>query len=340
MEGEGQLVIRRALLFLALFLVVVCAGLSAQDTSGPQKTLVLLFHLSDEGPGPATTGEVATIMSGVDQFYQADSYGAVSIKASVTDWLTIPVTHSSLCDPVNWTQMIYDAAMAQGWSPARYARKVFIMARNSGCSWDGYTVVGDTLAYFNGIPYVGSVAHEFGHDFGLWHSHGESCNSAGCTIDEYGDIYSVMGSGLNPISHTTAFEKERLGWLGYTGRRKILKVTASGVYSLSPLEDPSGGVKALLWREPGFYDPRIGSDGGRGYYVELRVGVGVLIHTGGQCLNATCFQRKDDSLLKDLDSGDPVVRVLGVGQTYSASGVSITPLAVSDLGASVQIGTP
>jgi hypothetical protein len=36
---------------LLLFLGLSSAG---TDTTGPQKTLVLLFHLSDEGPGPAS----------------------------------------------------------------------------------------------------------------------------------------------------------------------------------------------------------------------------------------------------------------------------------------------
>src|SRR5215475_2599432 len=53
-------------------------------------------------------------------------------------------------------------------------------------------------AWINGSLQLRVVAHEMGHNLGLYHSHSMSCGSAvignPCTSSDYGDSFDTMGS--------------------------------------------------------------------------------------------------------------------------------------------------
>ncbi len=118
-----------------------------------------------------------------------------------------------------------------------------------GCSWWGLGSVGGNPALeclINGSLALTVVAHEMGHDFGLYHSHSWDCGAVvlgpTCTMTEYGDVLDIMGEHAY---HFNAFQKERLGWLAYGSSPPIKTVTSSGTYTIDPYESLGTVPKAL-----------------------------------------------------------------------------------------------
>jgi hypothetical protein len=185
-----------------------------------------------------------------------------------------------------------------------------------------------------------------GHNLGLYHSNAWECGTttlgSSCSSIEYGDTVDTMG---NPSSgHFNAFQKERLGWLNYGSSPPITTVQTSGVYALDPYETANTNPKALKILKS--TDATTGKK--TWYYVEFRRPVGfdsfvssnsnvlngVVIHTGSE-------SSTNSSYLLDMTPAtsswsDPA---LAVGQSFSdsASGVTITPTAVSSTGATVSV---
>src|SRR6185312_14800820 len=136
-----------------------------------------------------------------------------------------------------------------------YPRRVFGFPQTSACAWWGLGTIGGggtaatpSRAWINGTYNLRVVAHEMGHNFGLYHSQSRTCDStSGCFLDEYGDDHDVMGGGPNSVTgHFTAYQKERLGWLNYGSSPTITNVSGSGQYALEPYAKPwTGGSKAL-----------------------------------------------------------------------------------------------
>ena len=128
------------------------------------------------------------------------------------------------------------------------------------------------------------LVQEPGHNFGMQHSSFLDCNdqvfrddpNVGCSHDEYGDSYDPMGGGCR---HMNGWQKTYQGWHG--GCNSV-RVTASGTFTLFPLETPCNGIQVLQIRMPKdrpFQRPA-GGGGGAGtdtlryYYLELRTAVG------------------------------------------------------------------
>lgn len=92
--------------------------------------------------------------------------------------------------------------------------------------------------------YVGIIAHELGHNFGLGHANRLHCSGDilrdGCKDYEYGDFFSHMGQ--NFFQSFNPSHKKIAGWLD---EDEILEITHSGEYILQPYGGESSGVKAL-----------------------------------------------------------------------------------------------
>jgi hypothetical protein len=92
-------------------------------------------------------------------------------------------------------------------------------------------------------------SHELGHNFGALHSHFLNCgpnffwkNVSNCSLIEYGNLYTIMGS---PISggHFTANYKRLFGWFN---RSEYTTVSKPQIYEISPLESKYGVKEVII----------------------------------------------------------------------------------------------
>ena len=316
------------------------------NTFGPQSTLMILVTFQNNPAQPYTPDYARSVVFGTtSSFDMENSYQQTWLTGDVAGWYTIPLS-SSVCDYSNLATQARQAASSAGVDLSRYRRFVYAFPQN-GCAWWGLGTVGGnpSQAWINGNLQMQVVAHEMGHNFGLYHSHSYECGTTTlgtqCSVIDYGDTLDVMGSSKG---HFNAFQKERLGWLGYGASPPITTVTVNGTYTIEPLETATPGPKALKILKS--TDPATGTR--TFYYVEFRqpigfdaflssntnVRSGVVIHTGSEASGNT-------SDLLDMTPGttswsDPA---LTLGQTFvdSDAGVRITPVWINGANAGVDV---
>ena len=177
-----------------------------------------------------------------------------------------------------------------------------------------------------------------GHNFGLYHSRSSTCDAGGCVVDEYGDDHDIMGA---VTGHFNAFQKERLGWLGYGSSPAIQAVTETGQYPLEPYATPNGGLpKALriFKSTTGSSNTYIYAEARTQYGADAALTPGVVIHTGVDTDGT-------QSYLQDLQPSTSVTDfILDPGQsvTFSDIGppVTLTTLSFDTTGAVLAVTVP
>jgi hypothetical protein len=333
---------------------VLAAALS--NTFGAQKIAVILVNFQDKPTQTvATPAQVYDTMFATDgrksvtAFYKEASYGQAWLDGDVYGLYTIPVNSTS-CNTGSIASYAKQAATAEVGAAkmGTYNRFVYVFPF-IGCGWGGLGTVGGnpSQAWINGSPDVGTISHEMGHNFGLWHSHALLCDgghtsvcSSGSSI-EYGDAFDTMGYGLGGPMHFNAVQKELLGWLNYGGSPPITTVQTSGTYTINPYETSGAEPKALKVKLPS----------GDWYYVEYRQALGfdastlkynpnvtdgVLVHLWSQ-------QNPNGIYLLNMGTVTPdwTYPALDVGGTFSdpASGIAISSVwANGTAGVQVSVG--
>jgi hypothetical protein len=326
-------------------------------TKGPQKTLAILVNFSDATSKPYTATQVASVMFGTTSNFDYEvSYQQTTLTGDVAGWYTVATT-AAACDMFAIASQARQAAATAGYDLSKYARLVYIFPAAS-CSWWGMGSVGGSpsQAWVHtrwGLS-VDIVAHEMGHNLGLWHAHALDCGTsavasddASCTKSEYGDVFDTMGGSKG---HYNAFQKERLGWLGDGASPPLTIVPAvSGTssYDIAPLEIAGNGTPRAL------KIPRTTACGANDewFYVEARQATGAdAFLSGNSNVLAGVLVRKvsegdaDSSFLLDMtpstSSWNDAALAAGQSFTDPASGLRLQTVSAGGSGARVSVTFP
>lgn len=314
------------------------ASLELNDTFGEQRTLTLLVNFLDQTDQPISLATAdSLVQNDTSEFMLENSYGQTWLSGSTYGWFTLPV--NATCNSTTIANEANAAAAANGVDVASYDRVIYLFPRNSNCGWSGQGTVGNrpSKVWLNGQFDVQVVAHELGHNFGLYHSHSLECGNevltGDCTVGEYGDNLDAMGNRNS--AHYNVFQKRRLGWLDYGSSPVVTTVTGSGTFTIDaqePQGSTSKGLRVFRYQDA--------TSGANNYFtIEYRQAIGfdsfldgnanVL---GGVVLHAVVDGDANSSKLLDLtpasslfaDWEDPA---LAIGQSFTdpVSGLIITP---------------
>ncbi|MBW6431993.1 hypothetical protein K0A96_02305, partial [Patescibacteria group bacterium] len=249
--------------------------LGAQTT---KTAVALLFNFQDVTNEPFTAAKVRedifTGSNSVRKYYQEVSHGSFDIKGKnnpeegdVYGWFQIPVRASDGCKIDEWRKAALSEARKLGFSASGYSNVVLMFPRVSSCGWGGLGHAPGTYTWLNGISSANIIAHELGHNYGLWHAASRECyrdnvrvtTGGKCYNNDYGDPFDVMGGGN--LKHFNAYYR---GMMGFLGSGNAQTVSAAGRYDVYPLAKKDGVTSIRIPIERDVLNRQIY------YYIEYR----------------------------------------------------------------------
>jgi hypothetical protein len=309
------------------------------NTLGLQKIVILMVNFSNDPSHPATIDSVKLDMARSDAFFRENSYGQTWLSVDVFGWYTLPIANTN-CDEWSIKASADQAASASGVNLAAYTRRVYLFPWTSNCQFSGMGTVGGSpsTAWINGPEQLFVIDHELGHNLGLWHSHSISCPPAvlgpTCTTLDYGDSTDTMGGSGG---HYNAFQKQRLGWLGYGVSPPITSVQSSGTYTIAAYEAPGTTPKALkIQRGP--------ASAQAFFFVELRTpaGLDAFLPSSGVFIHMASDNNSNSSYLLDMTPETQFAwyyefLAVGKGFTDPASGITIQTVSANGTSATIAV---
>jgi hypothetical protein len=211
---------RKAGVLLAILAVVFVTGAHAAPSAGVTGELRTLYVVATWGPGAFTRAELQEVADRADAFFRASSSGRFSVPGTTAAPIRLPRAVFDHCDATE----LRNAAPAATF--AGYDRIVFVTPTVGACAFHGEA--NPTEVLLNGQLSVPLAAHELGHTLGLGHASRWECGGRGCSVDEYGGSFSVMGGGSGDLN---AYEKGQLEWLTGT-----VRPTGSATHVIGPIE--------------------------------------------------------------------------------------------------------
>jgi hypothetical protein len=320
------------------------------NTFGEKKVLVLLVNFQDDQRQPFTVSQVNNVVlnqsyaTSVTNLYREGSYQQTWLTGDTYGWFTLPI-NSGDCAGTQISAKAQQAATNAGINPNSYDKVMYFFPTMPACSYGGRGTIGGRETWINGYLNTGTMAHELGHNFGLYHARALECGTVvlgtNCSSIEYGSSVDTMGqAGL--IGNFHAHQKERLGWLNYNASPPITTVQTGGNYTIAPLSVLDNSPKALKI----FKSSESGVN--TWYYVEFRrpVGFDSFISSNTNLMNGviiTTYKETNGQENYILDMTPETASwydpALVVNKSYmdSGAGLTITPLSVSSSGAVVNI---
>ena len=193
------------------------------NTFGEQRTLVMLVNFQDNPAQPYTPDAARQVVfTDSSDFDWENSYNQTWLSGDVAGWYTIPLS-STVCDTTALSNYANAAAAAAGFNLSAYSRYVYGFPANACGFWGLGSVGGNpSVAWINGNFVLRVMAHEMGHNFGLYHSHSLDCGTtvigSNCTANEYGDTVDIMG-GQRPGTSPPIRRNSSAGWVTEPHRR-------------------------------------------------------------------------------------------------------------------------
>lgn len=340
-------------------------------THGTKKVLIIRVDFDDHpgtpsypNGGAALTDDylvnVFTSTNGVGDFYAQSSYGKTALQIAatsggdspdVTPVLRMPQKASYYAAGGKNTELHNDArAAAQnaGVDVAAYDRVgvVFRFLGNKSeisdtqITYGGLGNIDGPNFWVNGYFDFRVVAHEIGHNYGLYHSNlwkvtdGNPVSESG-TSTEYGDLFDVMGMNGDITLDFNPWHKSILQWLPDSAVSTIAAPGTYRVYRFDAAAANLANARAL----------KIVRDSTRDYWIGYRRGTSNASFDGGAYVlwgyNSNHVSNLLDMTTPGTNANDAGLAI-GATFTDTARGITIQPLAQGGSGAEeyldVQIG--
>jgi hypothetical protein len=239
----------------------------------PRRIATILVEWNGGGySNQQATSEMFTGDASTNVFYGEASYGIETMSGDVFGPYEIANPGGCNTGVIQFYGM--DALANHGHNADNYEQFMFLFPPTGGCGFSGLASTGSPDKPAGSSWYNGSFGcvvrnQELGHNYGMGHSHGQSCDdengqsvplSLDCEHIEYGDPFDPMGFGCG---HMNAPQKTFMGWLSGCN---VVNTTSSGTFNLMPFELPCDGPQALTF--PSFATAR-------SYWLEYRSAQGV-----------------------------------------------------------------
>lgn len=249
-------------------------------TTGAKTLLCIRARFADEPESyePVTAAAAAAALAETATFLAATSYGKLTLTSVVTSRVLALPDKAAIYAP--YVVLPKGGASGDAYYFENLQMQAYLAARAADPAWnqpdyDYVMVVTSAKPGYGNLAGQGEVsgrrthiigsrmtmpvlAHELGHNLGLWHANAwqtdsvrpNGRNSTGAPdseVLEYGHAFSAMSSSTaaafaDPVRPQFApVEKRFLGWLGADD---VTKVAATGTYRLHALEG-SSGTRAL-----------------------------------------------------------------------------------------------
>ena len=345
----------------------------------PRKVAIVVITFSS-GVVPAGTdaqlrGVLTTNANSVSNYFNEQSFGAVSF-AGVTnpagDIYRVSIAADgtgcngdSTHDPA-WMTWGSQAAAAAGFTSS-YDHVIYYFKSPDppgGCGWAGLGYMPGNAVYIDNAFSLSVVAHELGHNLGVHHASTLRCVAGGtnvaftstnraCSSDEYGDMYDIMGKSAT--NQQNAYHKLQSGWLGAATGPRVTTITATGDYTVAPLEASSGVALLLIPHVTAGLDSSGHSSFGSTFALDYRQPTGTSFDTFASTPLATSGVQI--RLVQTPGSGSPIQTQLidttpqtstfnDAGLTLNSTftdatdGITIQTTDVNPLGATVHVTFP
>jgi hypothetical protein len=318
-------------------------------TEGPKTLLYLRVRFANQPASPQSAETASQTIATASAFIVENSYCKTSITGTVSPvyvlphdeaWYTMPAN-----DPSGYAQRVLDDARLVAANPAAYPGNEGLPAYNYfNYDFEAVRFTG-APGSFSGQGYIGArgvwlksdsgavLAHELGHNFGLFHANRWSPNQEDVlgpgTNQEYGDVFDSMGQGSSGqiIGGRTSFNAGYRTLLEWLPAENVRTIETSGEYRLHAFDTSSTGAgQTHLLKIP--------RDLERDYWVEYREQWpdNRWTDNGVQLRWSPWSESNGGSQLLDTQPGASSAgahdAAVVLGRTFSdpAAGVHITPL--------------